>query len=77
MASDHDSGLRAISFVSGNHPPNRLQAAIGQASNPINTDAGIADVAHQLNVSRGALVEHLGNLGLIGEDDRYELRLDA
>ena len=56
-------------------PPDRLQRAIARATSPIDTRAGVAAVAHELNVSRVALVEHLGNLDFISEEQRTELLL--
>ncbi|WP_419837119.1 ImmA/IrrE family metallo-endopeptidase [Candidatus Poriferisodalis sp.] len=57
-------------------PPDRLNSAIAWARNAINTHEGLASAASELEVSKLALLEHLGNLGHLNEEDRHRLRLD-
>ena len=57
-------------------PPDRLSSAIAWAPSAVNTPEGLASVAARLDVSKTALVEHLGNLGHLSEDDRNQLRFD-
>ncbi|WP_420610625.1 ImmA/IrrE family metallo-endopeptidase [Candidatus Poriferisodalis sp.] len=57
-------------------PPGRLNSAIAWIDSPINTPEGLGAVAAELEVSKLALLEHLGNLGFLNEDDRHRLRLD-
>ena len=57
-------------------PPDRLSSAIAWAPSAVNTPEGLASVAARLDVSKRALIWHLGNLGHLSEDDRNQLRFD-
>ncbi len=57
-------------------PPDRLNSAIRWAEHPISTPEGVLAVAGELEVSKPALIEHLGNLGFLSEEDRHRLRLE-
>ena len=57
-------------------PPDRLSSAMARIGEPTGTTEGLRALAAELEVSRPALLEHMGNLGFLNEEDRHRLRLE-
>ncbi len=55
-------------------PPGLLDDAVSAAQEPVDTPAGVREVADVLDVSRATLVEHLYNRGYVDSEARYSLR---